>query len=158
MQVVKPPQDFLLRTGALTLFLAGSIEMNTAEKWQDEVCDGLKNYGVTILNPRRDNWDSSWVQEKENSEFRRQVEWELEGLDHSDIVAFYFDPATKSPVTLMELGLCVADQSNLLRKIIVCCPKGFWRKGNVDIVCDKYNIRQVDTLEELIEEIKFELI
>jgi hypothetical protein len=32
--------------------------------------------------------------------------------------------------------------------------KAFDRKGNVDITCDLYDIEQVDTLEELIEQIR----
>jgi hypothetical protein len=36
--------------------------------------------------------------------------------------------------------------------MIVCCPEGFWRKGNVDIVCKYYEVRQVATLEDLISE------
>jgi hypothetical protein len=38
--------------------------------------------------------------------------------------------------------------------MIVCCPEGFWRKGNVDIVCSRYNVQQVQNIEELIETAK----
>lgn len=31
---------------------------------------------------------------------------------------------------------------------------GFWRKGNVDIVCERYNIKQVNNFEDLILEVK----
>jgi hypothetical protein len=47
----------------------------------------------------------------------------------------YFDPNTKSPISLLELGLFASS-----KKLIVCCPDGFWRKGNVRIVCELYNI------------------
>jgi hypothetical protein len=59
------------------------------------------------------------------------------------------DPKTKSPISLLELGLH-ANSS----KLIVCCPEGFYRKGNVDIVCKKYGIMQVDTFDSLIEKIR----
>jgi len=39
-------------------------------------------------------------------------------------------------------------------KLIVVCPEGFWRKGNIDIVSDRYNIKQVATLEEAVEILK----
>ena len=52
----------------------------------------------------------------------------------------------------MELGLC-ANQDN----IIVCCPDGFWRKGNVQIVCTTYNIPLCNTYKELIELLDIEL-
>ena len=63
----------------------------------------------------------------------------------------YFDPKTKSPITLLELGIFGIMKPNYL---IVCCPKGYWRKGNVDIVCERYGISQVNTINALIEEIK----
>ena len=127
------------------IFLAGSIEMGTAEKWQDKVVEALSD--ITFLNPRRDDWDSSWVQSKDNQQFRQQVEWELEAQDVADLIIFHFDPETKSPITLMELGLFVD-------KAIVHCPEGFWKKGNVDIVCDYFDVYQVDSFEELIETVE----
>jgi hypothetical protein len=57
-----------------------------------------------------------------------------------------FDPKTMSPISLLELGL--HSKSN---KMVVMCPEGFWRKGNVDIVCEKYNIKQVKNIDELVE-------
>lgn len=128
------------------LFLAGSIEMGKAEKWQDKVVRLLKDTDWTILNPRRDDWDSSWVQSKDNSQFRQQVEWELDAQEMADMILMYFDPATKSPITLLELGLFARSS-----RLIVVCPKGFYRKGNVDIVCERYGMLQAKTLEEAIK-------
>jgi len=34
------------------------------------------------------------------------------------------------------------------------CPDGFWRKGNVDIVSEKYDIPTVNTFNELIVKLK----
>jgi hypothetical protein len=61
----------------------------------------------------------------------------------------YFDPNTTSPISLLELGLHAKS-----KKMIVCCPEGFWRKGNVDIVCKTYNVHQVDTLDDIINYLK----
>lgn len=123
--------------------------MGAAENWQDKVAKALEDTPAIILNPRRDDWDSSWVQEKENPQFREQVEWELKAMEEADIIIMYFDPNTKSPITLLELGLFASSE-----KLIVCCPKGFWRKGNVDMVCERYGVQQVDSLEELIKTIR----
>ncbi len=131
-----------------SIFLAGSIEMGAAEDWQAKMIEDLKDDAGTILNPRRDDWDSSWEQTMENDEFRMQVVWELHALEHADFIALYLSPGTKSPISLLELGLFCNQQ------MIVCCPEGFWRKGNVDIVCDRFNIHQVDTLDEMIEELQ----
>lgn len=131
------------------IFLAGSIEMGLAHPWQEEIAQQLKDYNVVLINPRRDRWDSSWKQEKEHPEFRAQVEWELNGLSTADYIVIYFDPETKSPVSLLELGLH-ADGGN----VFVVCPDGFWRKGNVDIVCERYMIPQFGNVNEVVDHIK----
>jgi hypothetical protein len=59
----------------------------------------------------------------------------------------YFDPATKSPISLLELGLFAKTG-----KLIVCCSEGFWRKGNVDIVCKRYGVMQVENLDKLYDQ------
>ncbi len=149
--VYKAPADWAVEEGGTPrhiVFLAGSTEMGVAEKWQDRVCRELADENVVILNPRRDDWDASWVTRADNPQFRQQVEWELTGLEWADTIAMYFDPATKSPTSLLELGLHIACCG-----MIVCCPEGFWRKGNVDIVCQRYNVEQVDTLEELVHRV-----
>lgn len=151
MIVFKAPKDFRYWGSPPGIFLAGSIEMGKAEKWQDKVTEALAECKVKILNPRRDDWDSSWEQNKDNAKFREQVEWELDALDHAEYIVMYFDPATKSPISLLELGLHAESG-----KLLVCCPEGFWRKGNVDIVCEKYGIEQFDTLEEIIERLQDE--
>lgn len=127
------------------VFLAGSIEMGTARPWHDEVVAALSDFDVTVLNPRRENWDASWHQHPDNPSFREQVEWELDGLARADLILMYLDPDTKSPVSLMELGLFHG------RNLLVCCPDGFWRKGNVSIVCERFGITRCDRLSELVE-------
>lgn len=132
-----------------SVFLAGSIEMGAAIDWQSQLITALADLPITIFNPRRPDWDSSWKQAKDDPRFREQVEWELDHLDRADVIALYFDPATKSPISLLELGLHADDL-----KVICCCPEGFWRKGNVDIVCERYGVTQVDTLEELAKSVR----
>lgn len=137
MKVIKPPHPITSKTpGHVTIFLAGSIEMGVAEDWQTRMSDiFLDTSKVTLLNPRRTEWDSSWEQSIENAQFYQQVNWELNALEKSDLIFMYFSPETKSPISLLELGLFAHTG-----KMIVCCPEGFWRKGNVDIVCDRYDI------------------
>jgi nucleoside 2-deoxyribosyltransferase len=142
---VNPPSDLSI-IHFPTVFLAGSIEMGVAKEWQREAIAALESLPGFVLNPRRKEWDSSWSQRMEFAPFREQVTWELEGLERADWVLFYFDPATKSPVTLLELGLVAR-----LGKAIVCCPEGFWRKGNVDIVCQQFGVPQQHTLGNAIQ-------
>ncbi len=149
IHVIKPPQRLDLQDYGKAVFLAGSIEMGTAENWQDQVAQALTNEDLTLLNPRRDVWDPTWEQTISNPNFRQQVTWELEAQDRAAMIVMYFDPATQSPITLLELGLFANSG-----KLVVCCPDGFWRKGNVEVVCDRYHIPMVATLPDLIESIR----
>ena len=133
------------------VFLGGSIEMGLAEPWQERLVNEFKDTELRFLNPRRDDWDSSWAQTASNPYFNQQVTWELDALDYSDLIVFYFDPNTKSPITLMELGLYASSG-----KVIVCCPDGFWRKGNVEIVCQRYDVTLVNSFDELVNAVKKE--
>lgn len=156
MQVIKPPQS-ILTARPFKVFLAGSIEMGVAEPWQEEVENYLleasfassSSTNCTLYNPRREKWDSTWEQSINNDPFYEQVRWELNAIDDSNMIAMYFDPNTKSPITLMELGLYASSG-----KMVVCCPNGYYRKGNVDIVCERYNIKMVQTKYDLFKEIK----
>lgn len=142
----KPPTPLPSSFDEPTVFLAGSIEQGQAVDWQAQAASALEPHGVTILNPRRDVWNASWEQRITSAPFREQVEWELDGLTRCEAVLMYFAPGTQAPITLLELGL-VAPSG----KLIVSCPDGFWRKGNVEIVCARFGVPVVDKLEVAIE-------
>ncbi len=135
LQVIKPGDENQQVSNSITIFLAGSIEMGSAKNWQSEVEEYLKNKSVTIFNPRRESWDSSWVQRQSNPTFNEQVNWEMNRLEEANIIFMNFIAETKSPITLLELGAHLNDG-----KLIVCCPEEFWRVGNVEIVCTRNNI------------------
>lgn len=119
--------------------------MGDAYDWQTDVEKSLQDIDAVILNPRREDWDKNWEQSIKNPKFREQVEWELKGLETATILAMYFAPATRAPVTLLELGLH-ARSGNLL----VACPDGYWRKGNVEIICNRFGIPLLANLAELV--------
>lgn len=144
MQIIKPNSKFQDVENKCSVFLAGSIEMGVAEDWQKRIEKHFHPFDVTLFNPRRDDWDSSWTQEQSNPQFNHQVNWEMNSLERADIIFMYFSPETKSPISLLELGLHTRDN------IIVCCPKEFWRKGNVDIVCTRYNIPLFENIDDAI--------
>jgi hypothetical protein len=134
-RVIKPPAPLALDAGVPSLFLAGSIAMGAAEDWQQQVESALHDLPIIILNPRRDAWDASWVQSISNPQFREQVEWELAAQERADLIAMYFAPASQAPITLLELGLAARGG-----KLLVCCPDGYWRKGNIEVVCARYGV------------------
>lgn len=144
--------DVLLKDKSLKkVFLAGSIEMGKAIPWQDRVAEEVSAKKLILLNPRRADWDSSWTQDPTpGTQFHEQVTWEQDYLSLADIVVFFFDPKTQSPITLLELGHALGSG----KKIIVCCPDGYFRKGNVIIVCKRHGYKVLNEIEELIKEIK----
>ncbi|KAJ7777049.1 hypothetical protein B0H16DRAFT_1301744 [Mycena metata] len=145
-KVFKAPEHVTVHRKSI--FLAGSIEMGSVEDWQTRLTAKLSHLPITIMNPRRDAWDGSWEQDISNPMFKQQVDWELDSQDRADVIALFFHPDTKAPISLLELGLYAASG-----KMIVCCPPGFYRRGNVQIVCDRFGVELVDTMEELTERV-----
>lgn len=157
MRVIKAPDPLPLdlQNGIYrdSVFLAGSIEMGTAKEWQTELTTILKDsFCQCIFNPRRDSWDNSWEQSINNSQFNTQVNWELTAQDMAEHIFMHFLPNSKSPISLLELGLYAAS-----KKMIVCCPTGFWRKGNVEVVCYRYNIPLYEDFDEAVYKLKCNL-
>ncbi|MEO8534648.1 MAG: nucleoside 2-deoxyribosyltransferase domain-containing protein [Flavobacterium sp.] len=154
MKVIYPINEIEMQ--GIKIFLAGTIDMGNSIDWQQKITDDFQDYykerEIVILNPRRKNWDSSWIQTIENKQFSDQVNWELDALEKSDFIIMFFDKNSKSPVSMLELGL-FADS----KKILVCCEEGFWRKGNIDIVCKRKSIPTFETLEELITALKIKI-
>ena len=143
-RVIEPPAPLDFQDHEPTVFLAGSIEMGGAEDWQRDVCAALADLDVVILNPRRQAWDASWEQSSEEPRFVEQVEWELRGQERAKVIALYFAPATRSPISLLELGLFARTG-----KLVVCCPDGFWRRANVEVVCQRYGVARARDLADL---------
>ena len=124
MITVKPPNK-VPESKDPAVFLAGSIEMGAAANWQKQIEASLNGVDCVILNPRREDWNKEWAQSIDHKEFAEQVTWEMDGIESAKLIVFYFEPGTKSPISLMELGWA----AGLNKDIIVCCPIGFLAKG-----------------------------
>ena len=149
MAIYKAPQNIDQRDlSKKSVFLAGSIEQGKAIDWQEQCEKELKDL-LNVFNPRRDAWDSSWEQSINNPEFYEQVAWELEALEQADHIILYLAENTKSPISLLEFGLHARTN-----KLLVVCHPNFWRKGNIDIVCEKYQIVQFNNLSEALNHLK----
>lgn len=142
-QEIKPPTPLHLPPDALTVFLAGSIDMGAAQNWQAQALNRIADLASIVLNPRRDDWDASWRQSIDDPQFRAQVEWELDGLERADLIAMWFERDSQSPITLLELGLNATSA-----KLIVGCPHGFWRRGNIEVVCKRFHIPLYENFED----------
>lgn len=159
--VTKPPvEPPKIGSNSISMFLAGSIEMGAAEMWQDEIAEYVRTIAdvnieeIHIYNPRRDNWDKDWKQSEDNPNFVKQVEWELEQIQRSDIVAFYLQPGTNSPISLLELGIVSNDAFAMRKHVIVLCPEGFHRKGNVDITAMWFDMTRAKNMDDFKEKIR----
>lgn len=104
---------------------------------------------ITVLNPRRGNWDPNSKPSPNDQTFRTQVEWELAALEQASVIAFFFDKNTLSPVSLLELGLWARSG-----KVVVCCPEGYWKGGNVRLVCEREGVPCVGSFGELVTEVE----
>ena len=149
---IKSPNSFSAAVG-LKIFLAGSIEMGKAIDWQKKVVESCEKDNVVFLNPRRDNWDPFWKQSITEPKFAEQVNWELDALEAADIIVMYLDPATKSPITLLEFG-----QYYHSGKLIIACPKGFYRRGNLEVCCARASVMLLDNLDDLIKTLKLSIV
>lgn len=163
-KAIKPPhRDATKKPYDVEVFLAGTIDMGNSEDWQQKVSLELSELDVVtkIFNPRRDDWDSSWKQEKENHQFNEQVTWELDHIERSGVIYFFFGRDSKSPITLLELGNVLGRletytflDAERKPKVVVCCEEGFYRKGNVDIICDRHKVKVYDNFNESLEALK----
>lgn len=144
--VFTPPMNISIRNPLLKyVFLAGSIEMGKAKDWQTDMTNFFTGQGLGVYNPRRPDWDSTWVQSFDNPQFYQQVNWELDALEKAEMILLNLEPETLSPISLLELGRFST------KKIYVICPEGFWRKGNIDIFCNRYNIPLFDNFDDFKE-------
>ncbi|ETS73177.1 hypothetical protein PFICI_15122 [Pestalotiopsis fici W106-1] len=144
-QVIKAPSDEAVKWPK-TVFLAGTT--TGPPDWRTGVCDQLSDLPITIFDPLRPDWTDSWTHDV----FRHQVNWELSKQEEACVVAVYFGANTAAPISLMELGLCAKD-----KKAVVYVEDGYPKKGNVKVVCERYNIHVHDNFENFIQSIKTKL-
>jgi len=138
---------------AIKIFLAGTIDDGKSTDWQyslisrltvykDDGCNDLEEDlslgDLIIYSPRRENWDSN----SNNEEIDKQIIWEQEHLDDADIIIMNILPDSKSPISLLELGL-YGPQG----KMFVFCTDKFYRFNNVKLTCNKYNIPLIESNE-----------
>ena len=131
------------------IFLVGTIDMGNSEDWQAEYIHTLeqtvkgmktdKNCIIYVYNPRRkEGFDDN------PEELEYQIKWELAHMELSNSIYMNILPDSKSPITLMELGIW----SHIKDKLQVVCPKEFYRYENVRLVCEAYGIQYKNSTDE----------
>ena len=109
------------------IFLAGTIDMGKSVDWQKATCDwfrALPEGRYLLFNPR----------------------WELEHLEKADLIIMNILASSKSPITLLEMGLFM--RSGKLR---VICEPGFYRYDNVRLTCARYGIPLYQNMDDFLK-------
>lgn len=133
------------------IFLAGTIDNGDSDDWQYDVflhlamyteliSDDSKYYDIpkfTVFSPRRKNWKEDATQE----DIEEQIKWEQEKLDEADLIVMVLQDNSKSPISLLELGLY-----GPTGKLICFCTPNFYRYTNVKLTCEKWGIPLIEQL------------
>lgn len=141
---MEEPSEEEIRSGYyVTIFLAGTIDMGNSENWQAALVETFSSSeGRYILyNPRRDTFTNT------PEEMDYQVNWELDHLEKSQIIIMNILGSSKSPVTLLEMGLFMKSG-----KLLVACEPDYYRHANVLLTCARYNVPLYPSLQSLIQE------
>ena len=137
------PKEIAADKSFTKIFLAGTIDMGNSRDWQMEIYETFSGIdGRYILyNPRQENWDAT-----RPGEMDYQVRWELDHLEDADMVIMYILGTSKSPISLLEMGLHAKSD-----KMHVICEKDFYRYDNVRITCEYYGVPLYDDLDSFLE-------
>lgn len=131
-EIYTAPEKFV-ENKKYSIFLAGTIDSGNSEDWQMQIIKNLpENLDINIFNPRRSDWPS----DSDHNEVEKQIMWELELLERADLIIFNILSQSKSPITLMEIGLF----ARLSHKVAIFCDKDFYRFDNVRCVANKFNL------------------
>jgi hypothetical protein len=137
------------------IFLAGTIDMGNSYNWQENFIKKLKDTveknNITdkifiVFNPRRDEM----MEDSSLETVQTQATWEMDMMDKSDLIFMNILSTSKSPISLLELGLYSKSG-----KLLVRCTPEFYRFANVKTVCERFDIKLVTnkkiSLTEILE-------
>lgn len=145
MQYIEAPSEETAKFK--TLFLAGGI--THCPDWQEEVVKKLKDFDITIFNPRRA------VYPEEEDPIREQIKWEYERLRSADLVSFWFSSGSLNPITLLELGAALERDVPLVVGVHPAYERHLDVKIQVALRQPLLKIHR--SVNELVEEIKAKL-
>jgi hypothetical protein len=134
--------------GKRSVFLAGTTTRTAGPDWRETLINAIAHLPVTLFNPLRADWDSSWREDVDFPPFTEQVHWELDMQEDADVVVVYYGPGTDAPISLLELGLCARSG-----KAIVACHRDYKKRGNVHIVSQRLGIEFLDTEEDFVSSV-----
>ncbi|KAG9242628.1 hypothetical protein BJ878DRAFT_159774 [Calycina marina] len=147
--VVNAPKPYTPQAGEKSIFLAGTVDYAAVDSglptWRETITTSLSHLPITVYNPHRRVWD--FKEDINDPRFVEQTTWEMDMMDRATVVIlFIHDREEKAPVSLLELGLGARKGKG---NMVVRCPEGFWRRGNVQVVCQRFGIPMVESVEQV---------
>ena len=108
--------------------------------WRDVVADYYQEeyHLIDPTNPGHDNLSDKAM--------REHIKWEFLGLKQADYIILNFLSDALSPISLVELGMYV-----MTNKLIVVCPKDFYKWRYIDTLCKEYNTPIFTQLEQVLD-------
>ena len=73
----------------------------------------------------------------------------LEHLEKADLIIMNILASSKSPITLLEMGLHMRSG-----KLHVICEPGFYRYDNVRITCNRYGVPLYHSMDEFLKTVR----
>jgi hypothetical protein len=139
-----PNRDFV--KDRLALFLAGGI--TGCPDFQTDVVEALKDTNVIVFNPRRKNFDI-----KDPTASRKQITWEHDMFEYSDMLCFWFCKETIQPIVLLKLGKYLIAST---KPAVIGIAPGYSRESDVRIqtTLDRPDVPIVDSFDRFLKEIK----
>ena len=149
MKYIEAPKNYERQLDKISIFLAGGI--TGCPKWQDEVTMKLIDTNLVVINPRRKHFPIN-----DPSAAEQQITWEYNHLRIADMILFWFPKETLCPIVLYELGAW----STMDKPIFVGVHPQYQRRKDVEIQTKliRPNVEVVYSLNELVEQIKLELL
>jgi hypothetical protein len=130
-----------------SLFIGGTIDDGKSWDFQKYVTETLKNLPISnkliILNPRDSDWDLTIKQTDSEPKFRKQVNWEQDGLKYSSLIFMHFIGGSRSIISMSELG-----QYCNSGKLIVSADPNYFKRGNIEVLSRRYGFPLYDNLDD----------
>lgn len=147
--IVNAPTPHSPKPNEKSVFLAGTIDYDAVKEgrstWQERMIASLLHLPITIYNPNRPDWDDTWKEDILDPQFLEQTTWELDMMERATVITLCIhDAKAKAPISLLELGLGAASG-----KMLVVCPEGFWKRGNIQVVCQRFGISMLNNEQDL---------
>jgi hypothetical protein len=132
--------------------------MGKAVEWQSLMAQLLSHLPITVCDPRRPehDWDKAKAFVPDDNKLtgmQAQIDWELDALEQVDVICFFFDVDTNSPVSLLELGLWAHS-----KKVVVCCDDRYHKHPNVKLTCERYGVPLTSSFKDLAEKVEKMLV